>query len=70
MITLPSDFFIKNIGHNISKILPDEFVNSVSERYIELFESITGESFQRADLTSVEERVEYNINEFLKQYFS
>ena len=50
--------------------MPDEFVNSVSERYIELFESITGESFQRADLSGVEERVEYNIQEFLKQYFS
>ncbi len=50
--------------------MPDEFVHSVSERYIELFESITGEAFQRADLNNVTGRVEYNINEFLKQYFS
>jgi len=50
--------------------MPDEFVHSVSERYIELFESITGEAFQRADLNNVTGRVEHNINEFLKQYFS
>ena len=48
----------------------DEFVHSVSERYIELFEKITGESFAKSDLSNVNERVEYNIREFLKQYFS
>ena len=50
--------------------MPDEFVHSVSERYIELFENITGETFQRADLSNVNDRVEHNINEFMKQYFS
>jgi phosphoribosylaminoimidazole-succinocarboxamide synthase len=44
----------------------DEFVNSVSDRYIELFESITGEAFNKADVTNVSARVEKNIKEFLK----
>jgi phosphoribosylaminoimidazole-succinocarboxamide synthase len=50
--------------------MPDEFVHSVSKRYIELFEKITGESFIKSDLSNVDERVEHNIREFLKQYFS
>ncbi|MBU2650544.1 MAG: phosphoribosylaminoimidazolesuccinocarboxamide synthase [Bacteroidetes bacterium] len=50
--------------------MPDDFVESVSERYIELFEHITGEPFVRADINHVAERVEHNIREFLKQYFS
>ena len=46
--------------------MPDEFVNQVSERYIELFESITGEKFQRADLTDLPKRIEKNVSAYLK----
>ncbi|HNX44073.1 MAG TPA: phosphoribosylaminoimidazolesuccinocarboxamide synthase [Bacteroidales bacterium] len=49
--------------------MTDEFVNSVTERYIELFESITGQKFERADLTDVPSRVEGNINRFLQAYY-
>lgn len=45
-----------------------EFVNSVSERYIELFESITGKAFQRSDIEDVPERVFTNIKAFLNAY--
>ena len=48
--------------------MPDDFVNSVSERYIELYEHITGEPFIKADVSNVLRRVEGNINDFLKQY--
>ncbi|MBP6872090.1 MAG: phosphoribosylaminoimidazolesuccinocarboxamide synthase [Bacteroidales bacterium] len=41
------------------------FVESVSERYIELYEGITGEKFVRADAREVVKRVEENIKEFL-----
>ncbi|MBN1340599.1 MAG: phosphoribosylaminoimidazolesuccinocarboxamide synthase [Bacteroidales bacterium] len=43
----------------------DDFVNSVSERYIELYEKITGESFIRPEEGDVAERVKINIEEFL-----
>lgn len=43
-----------------------EFVQSVSERYIELFESITGDSFVKSDLENIQDRIENNINSFLK----
>jgi len=46
--------------------MPDDFVNSVSERYIELYESITGQPFERPEPGNVEERVERNVRQFLK----
>ena len=45
--------------------MDDVFVNSVSERYIELYEKITGEKFVRSDVSSVLQRVEKNIINFL-----
>ncbi|MEX0981380.1 MAG: phosphoribosylaminoimidazolesuccinocarboxamide synthase [Bacteroidales bacterium] len=47
--------------------MPDQFVNEVSERYIELFESITGEEFVKSDLSEIEERIEKNVVNFLNQ---
>lgn len=47
--------------------MTDEFVNSVSERYIELYENITGEKFQKADISNVMTRIERNIQNFLNK---
>jgi phosphoribosylaminoimidazole-succinocarboxamide synthase len=41
--------------------MPDDFVQRVSERYIELYERITGEKFEKADVSNIQERVEKNI---------
>jgi phosphoribosylaminoimidazole-succinocarboxamide synthase len=46
--------------------MSDDFVNQVSERYIELYENITGEKFSKADITNVTDRIERNCLEFLK----
>jgi phosphoribosylaminoimidazole-succinocarboxamide synthase len=43
----------------------DEFVNQVSERYIELYEHITGERFVRAGTSDVMSRIEENIRQYL-----
>lgn len=51
-------------GQAVPEMTP-EFVGSVSERYIELYEGITGEKFVRADAREVVKRVEENIKEFL-----
>jgi phosphoribosylaminoimidazole-succinocarboxamide synthase len=45
--------------------MTDEFVNSVSERYIELYEKITGEKFVKSDISDVLKRVEKNISDFI-----
>lgn len=47
--------------------MPDAFVNEVSERYIELYENITGEPFVKADTANMEERILKNINEFISK---
>lgn len=48
--------------------MTDEFVLQVSERYIELYEQITGEKFVKSEVTNTMERVEKNINSFLNVY--
>jgi phosphoribosylaminoimidazole-succinocarboxamide synthase len=46
--------------------MTDDFVNQVSERYIELYEKITGEKFVKADISNVPDRIEKNCRSFLK----
>ena len=46
--------------------MTDKFVNEVSERYIELYENITGDKFVRADISDVVPRIETNCRNFLK----
>lgn len=43
-----------------------EYCNSVSDRYIELYEKITGEKFVKADAKDLEARIEKNVNDYLK----
>ena len=45
----------------------EEFVHEVSERYIELFERITGDTFVKADTDSIDQRILKNINDFISK---
>lgn len=47
-------------------VMPDEFVETVTERYIELYEKITGNKFEKADTTNISKRIENNVLAFLK----
>lgn len=47
--------------------ITSEFVASVSDRYIELYENIVGEKFIRAESQNIEERIEHNIANMLKR---
>lgn len=47
--------------------MPDSFVDTITERYIELYEKITGLSFEKADNTAIEARIEKNVEDFLKE---
>ena len=47
-------------------VMPEEFVSEVSERYIELYEKITGESFVKEAHGDVNKRIERSIREFLE----
>ncbi len=47
--------------------MSDEYVNSVSERYIELYEHIVGKPFVKADTENLHERIEQNIKNYLNK---
>ena len=47
--------------------MTDEIVTSISERYIELYEHITGEKFVKEDTSKIAERIEKNVTEYLKK---
>ena len=47
--------------------MTDEIVRSISDRYIELYEHITGEKFVAEDSDKLEERIERNVLQFLQQ---
>lgn len=52
-------------GQSIPEI-PDTFVETVTERYIELFEKITGEKFMKADNSDIANRIETNVTDYLQ----
>ena len=47
-------------------VMPDEFVQVVTERYIELYEKITGKAFQKSDTTNISDRIQKNVDAFLE----
>lgn len=47
--------------------MTEEYIASVSDRYIELYENIIGEKFVKADISNINERIENNVLNYLKQ---
>ncbi len=47
--------------------MSDEYIETVSERYIELYENITGETFVKGDVSDVQKRIEENVLNFLSK---
>ncbi len=45
--------------------MPDSFVQTVSERYIELYEIITGNKFEKSDTTDISQRIQKNVDAYL-----
>ena len=52
-------------GQEIPK-MNDDYINGVSERYIELYEKITGTPFVKADIINISKRIERNVEAYLK----
>ena len=46
--------------------MTDEYINTISERYIELYENILGEKFVKADISDINSRIEKNVLAYLK----
>ena len=49
----------------VMPVMPDDFVEQVSERYIELYEQITGQAFEKADTENIKDRIEENVVRYL-----
>ena len=47
--------------------MTDDYITSVSERYIELYENITGEKFVKADVSNIHDRIEKNVLNYLQK---
>ena len=45
--------------------MSDDYIKTVSDRYIELYENITGETFIKGDVTNIHERIEKNVLNYL-----
>lgn len=45
--------------------MSDDYITTVSERYIELYEKITGTEFEKADVSNIEARIEKNVLDYL-----
>ena len=41
--------------------MPDDFLGQVTDRYIELYENVTGKAFDRGDTERIEERIQDNV---------
>ncbi len=52
-------------GQSVPEMTP-EIVAGISERYIELFENISGEKFEKADTSDIAQRIEKHVVEYLK----
>ncbi len=54
-------------GHTGQKVptMTPEIVNSITERYIELYENITGDKFQKVETQNILSRIEHNVTTFL-----
>ena len=49
-------------------IMSNDYVNLVSDRYIELYENITGHKFRKSDTSSIVKRIQSNVDNFLSSY--
>lgn len=47
--------------------MTDDYINTVSERYIELYENILGEKFIKANVNDIHNRIEISINDYLNK---
>ena len=47
--------------------MSDQYIQTVSDRYIELYENITGETFVKGDISNIQDRIEKNILKYLAE---
>ena len=63
---LMANDFQGNPGQQLPN-MSDEFISQVSERYIELYEKITGKKFIKGNIENVQQRIEQNVLNFINK---
>jgi len=61
---IENDF--QGLDEQLMPIMPDEFVKVVTDRYIELYEKITGKSFVKSDTDNISARIQSNVDAYLE----
>ncbi len=56
----------QGLDGQLMPVMPNHFVEEVSERYIELYERVTGKAFIKVDSNNIQERIYKNIMDWLK----
>jgi phosphoribosylaminoimidazole-succinocarboxamide synthase len=46
--------------------MTDDFVHTITDRYIELYEKITGNDFVKSDVENIEQRIDRNVRAYLE----
>jgi phosphoribosylaminoimidazole-succinocarboxamide synthase len=59
------DHNFRGLEGQVMPEIPDEFVREVTDRYVELYENITGEEFVKGDYADILARIEQNVNNYL-----
>ena len=50
--------------------MTEEFINSITNRYIELYEQITGSTFIKRSYDNISETIENSVNTFITNYYN
>ena len=61
---IENDF--QGLDGQLMPIMPDEFVKVVTDRYVELYEKITGKSFVKSDTDNISARIQSNVDAYLE----
>jgi len=57
----------QGLDEQLMPVMPDSFVDEVSDRYIELYETVTGQAFVKESTEKILERIEANVLDFLNK---
>ena len=50
----------------VMPVMPDDFVQVVTDRYIELYEMITGKTFEKSDTSNISARIQSNVDNYIE----
>jgi phosphoribosylaminoimidazole-succinocarboxamide synthase len=60
------EYHFQGLEGQTMPVMPDDFVEVVTDRYIELFEKITGQPFEKSDTADITTRIQTNIDAYLE----